>query len=156
MLTASYEDRSGETFETTETIQFEDREYPALGQWERQSMDLRVSPDYAERFERFAAYFESEIEAMREDLAVVRTLVDVGNGGTVESAGDERRDVDERSGSGVGQRDGGGPGEHDAGVVDARPPAPGGVGPRERPQADPHNRQRNHRTPVLFCSAATV
>ncbi len=38
-----------------------------LGQWERQSTDLVVSPRYQERFDAFADYFASEMDAIGDD-----------------------------------------------------------------------------------------
>jgi len=38
-----------------------------LGEWERQSMPLTVSPEYEELFEEFADYFETEMEAIGDD-----------------------------------------------------------------------------------------
>lgn len=56
----------------------ESRDY-ARGQWEQTSVDLRVSPVYRDRIERFTPYFESELAAlgadrMREDLRVLERL----------------------------------------------------------------------------------
>jgi Ca-activated chloride channel family protein len=64
----------------------ESREHPSLGEWERQSTELTVSPVYRDRFERFAAYFENEIEALgddqlREELAVLEQVIAAGSDG---------------------------------------------------------------------------
>ncbi|MFD1646950.1 vWA domain-containing protein [Haloarchaeobius litoreus] len=125
-LRASWENREGETSETTATVdvpddgpeQFantgvrkavlltryadlcrnwavamreDDGEPPAdgiapadygdLGRWERQSTDLAVSPEYADRFESFAGYFEAEMaeigdDTLERELAVLERLAD--------------------------------------------------------------------------------
>lgn len=53
-------------------------EYP-LGQWERQSTPLTVSPTYRDRFSSFAGHFEAEMDAIGDDrlsqeLDVLRRL----------------------------------------------------------------------------------
>jgi len=55
-----------------------------LGEWERQSTDLRVSPDYRDRFDRFADHFESETTALGDDalsreLETLETLATYGS-----------------------------------------------------------------------------
>ena len=55
-----------------------------LGEWERQSTDLRVSSDYRERFDRFADHFESETAALGDDalsreLEILETLATYGS-----------------------------------------------------------------------------
>jgi len=127
-LRASWEDRAGETNETTATVTFPDGgpeqfadtgvrkavlltryadlcrnwavamreddgdppddgitpvDYDDLGRWERQSTDLTVSPEYAERFESFADYFESEMaeigdDSLSRELTVLEQLADAG------------------------------------------------------------------------------
>jgi len=127
-LTASYENRVGETFENSKTVTFENREpeyfensgirkavllsryadlmknwvdyerlriqeqSPAepsegiavhesrdLGEWERQSTDLRVSPEYRDRIEAFRQYFDEEMaaaddETLDQELDLLNTL----------------------------------------------------------------------------------
>ncbi len=56
-----------------------------LGRWEQQSVELRVSPIYRERFERFSAYFAAERRALGDedmvrDLAIVEKLAGYGEG----------------------------------------------------------------------------
>jgi hypothetical protein len=62
----------------------ESGENPRLGQWERQSTDLQVSPVYADRFASFADYFEEEIpvigdESLQQELAILTALVERGS-----------------------------------------------------------------------------
>ncbi|MBN1324148.1 MAG: VWA domain-containing protein [Methanotrichaceae archaeon] len=57
-----------------------------LGEWERQSLPLRVSPPYGEVFRQFAAYFQVEMEAigdgeLEQEMEVLRRLEDVAAGG---------------------------------------------------------------------------
>ena len=79
----------------------EPRDGPSLGQWERQSEKLQVSPVYADRFAIFAEYYEQEMNAigdssMEEELDIIRTLADTeeeeveGNG---EQIDDEPRSL---------------------------------------------------------------
>ncbi len=59
-----------------------------LGKWEQQSVDLGVSDLYAERFERFEAYFESQVDvlgeadAFQDDFDVLETLSEFDGGPT--------------------------------------------------------------------------
>ena len=134
-LTTSYETRTGESRQSTRTVQFGDQEPPYygssgvrkavvlsryadlmrnwaayerartdgqaeeppggiehrsdLGGWEQESMDLRVSPPYGERIERFESYFEAEQRALGADRMDRDTemldvlLTEAGRGGTV-------------------------------------------------------------------------
>lgn len=57
-----------------------------LGRWERRSTELAVSPAYRERFEEFAGYFASEMEALddpalEQELEILRDLAEYGAGG---------------------------------------------------------------------------
>jgi Ca-activated chloride channel family protein len=54
-----------------------------LGRWERQSTELTVSPEYADRFASFADYFEAEMdeigdESLSRELAVLERLANTG------------------------------------------------------------------------------
>ncbi|WP_256296009.1 vWA domain-containing protein [Haloarchaeobius salinus] len=125
-LRASWENRSGETSETTAAVDFPDGgpeqfantgvrkavlltryadlcrnwavamreddgeppgdgidpvDYDDLGRWERQSTELTVSPEYADRFASFAEYFEDEMaeigdEGLSRELSVLERLAD--------------------------------------------------------------------------------
>jgi len=62
----------------------ESGENPRLGQWERQSTALQVSPVYADRFASFSDYFEEEIpvigdESLQQELAILTALVERGS-----------------------------------------------------------------------------
>ncbi|WP_435153339.1 hypothetical protein [Haladaptatus sp. DFWS20] len=59
-----------------------------LGEWERRSTDLQVSPTYAERIERFRHHFESGMavvgdESLDRELSILTSL------SAHESSGDE-------------------------------------------------------------------
>ncbi|MFC3958433.1 vWA domain-containing protein [Halovivax cerinus] len=45
----------------------DESETVALGEWERQSTDLRLSPAYVERFATFRSYFSAEADAIGDD-----------------------------------------------------------------------------------------
>jgi len=52
-----------------------------LGEWEQQSVELRVSSVYQDRIDRFATYLEAEMDAlgadrMRDDVLILRKLAD--------------------------------------------------------------------------------
>ncbi|MFC7074229.1 VWA domain-containing protein [Halovenus rubra] len=62
----------------------ESKENPYLGQWERQSEDLQVSPAYADRFATLVEYFESEIaavgdESLQQELDILDLLIEAGS-----------------------------------------------------------------------------
>jgi len=62
-----------------------------LGRWEQQSTPLSVSPEYRDRFRRFATHFESEMaalgdDALQQELEVLRTLASYGGSATVTGA----------------------------------------------------------------------
>ncbi|MEZ4615504.1 MAG: hypothetical protein R2867_08315 [Caldilineaceae bacterium] len=40
---------------------------PALGEWERQSLPLQVSPPYRALFTQFRAYFTAEMAAVQDE-----------------------------------------------------------------------------------------
>ncbi|WP_458206330.1 vWA domain-containing protein [Haladaptatus sp. NG-SE-30] len=59
-----------------------------LGEWERRSTDLQVSPTYADRIDRFERHFESEMgvigdDSLKRELAILQSLLEH------ESTGDE-------------------------------------------------------------------
>ena len=50
-----------------------------LGEWERQSTELRVSPEYRDRIKRFRQYFDEEMaaigdETLAQELELLTTL----------------------------------------------------------------------------------
>jgi Ca-activated chloride channel family protein len=62
----------------------ESEENPDLGNWERQSEVLQVSPAYADRFATFAEYFEAEMEAvgdesLQQELDILDLLIEMGS-----------------------------------------------------------------------------
>ena len=66
-----------------------------LGEWERQSLSLRVSAPYGEIFRRFAAYFQGEIEVigdgeLEQEMDVLRRLEDLAAGGYGSPAASDR------------------------------------------------------------------
>ncbi len=66
-----------------------------LGEWERQSTDLVVSEEYADRIATFNDHFESEMNAIGDDnlsqeVALMETILETGEDG--ESGGESIRD----------------------------------------------------------------
>ena len=54
---------------------------PQLGEWERQSISLRVSQEYKDLFDEFSVYFEKEMnaigdESLSKELLLLKTLAD--------------------------------------------------------------------------------
>tara|TARA_Y100000310_G_C20631258_1_gene788783 strand:- start:806 stop:1801 length:996 start_codon:yes stop_codon:yes gene_type:complete len=55
-------------------------DFPTLGRWERQSVDLKVSNSYEELFEEFMEYFEDEMDeigddSLKKEIEVMEKLV---------------------------------------------------------------------------------
>jgi len=75
------ESGAGETVTATPGGGIEEPPETELGQWERESTDLAVSPRYRERFESFVPHFESEMDALgdetlAQELEILRTLAE--------------------------------------------------------------------------------
>ncbi|WP_265111993.1 vWA domain-containing protein [Halosolutus halophilus] len=75
---------------------------PDLGEWERQSADLQVTPPYAERIDAFRDHFAAEADAIGDDslereLETMATILEAAEEKSGDEAGgEERTDGNER------------------------------------------------------------